>query len=50
MHKKNKAAVLMGRAGGQATKSKHGKNYYKTIGKKGALIRWQKKDNELLSN
>ena len=39
---KNKAAQQLGKRGGKKTASKYGKDYFKKIGKKGAIKRWNK--------
>lgn len=40
----NKHAKALGKLGGEATKKKHGKEFYSEIGKKGMASRWKKKD------
>jgi general stress protein YciG len=39
---KNKAAVELGRKGGQKTASLHGKKHFSAAGKKGMEKRWKK--------
>lgn len=43
---KNESAVALGRLGGKALAKKRGKNYMKELGKRGAEVRWSKKNDK----
>lgn len=45
---KNEAAVSLGKLGGVATASKHGKKHFSEAGKKGNATRWGFKDIQKL--